>query len=235
MNSSGRLQKILALTSPPIAIGFSDRPPAGVERWQGGPVPAGCVFWREAMNGRRFYTESADHYNCAIGAHTHGISLPAERGSQLLETLQLMVVTEYLRMEEVPGIPTLPTTPAYIAYAPVESAGFPYDLVLIAARPASAMLIHEAALRAGAGNALANTMGRPACAALPLAKNTGMTSLSLGCMGNRTYTGLAAEDMYVCIPANHWESVVAGIGQIDKANGEMRAFYLERQAQFAPA
>src|SRR5215217_2054517 len=112
MEHTTSLQEILDLAAPPIAIGFSDHPPAGLERWQGGAVPAGCVFWREAMKGRAFYTAPADHYNCAVGAYTHSISLPAERGSQLGDTVQFMVLKEYLRMEEVPGIPTLKKSPA---------------------------------------------------------------------------------------------------------------------------
>jgi uncharacterized protein (DUF169 family) len=229
------LQEILGLSEPPVAIGFSDQPPAGLEKWRGGAVPAGCAFWREAMNGLSFYTEPADHYNCAVGAYTHGIGLPAERGSELEETVKLMISTEYLRMEEVPGIPVLPKTPAYIAYGPVESASFPYDLVLIAAKPASAMLIYEAALRAGAANALANILGRPACAVLPLANNTGLTSLSLGCTGNRTFTALSAEEMYVCVPAKHWKALVEKTGEIGKANCDMQEFYQNKKAQFATA
>ncbi len=227
------LQETLGLSATPIAIGFSDQPPTDLEKWRGGSVPAGCVFWREAMHGRSFYTEPADHYNCAVGAYTHAIGLPADRASQLEDTLKLMVWNEYLRMEEVPGIPVLPKTPAYISYSPVETASFPYDLVLIAAKPASAMLIYEAALRCGAGNAVASALGRPACAVLPLAKNTGLTSLSLGCIGNRTFSMLPAEEMYVSIPGRHWEGLVSKIGEIRKANCDMQEFYRERKEQFA--
>src|SRR5213595_460213 len=101
------LQEALHLSAPPSAIGCCDERPAGLPRWQGGAVPAGCGFWREAMRGHAFYTVPADHYNCAVGAYTHAIDLPAERGSQLDDTVKFMVLKEYLRMEEVPGIPTL--------------------------------------------------------------------------------------------------------------------------------
>jgi uncharacterized protein (DUF169 family) len=232
MNYTSSLQVTLGLSAPPIAIGFSDGPPAGVERWQGGSVPAGCVFWREAMNGRSFYTVPADHYNCAVGAYTHAIALPADRGSQLEDTVKLMVSNEYLRMEEVPGIPTLEKAPAYISYGPVETATFRRDLILMAAKPAAAMLIYESALRAGAGNAVASVLGRPACALLPLAQKTGLTSLSLGCMGNRTFTGLPDDEMYVCIPSGHWRAVVTKLTEINKANCDMREFYQDRKAQF---
>src|SRR5204863_6442281 len=121
---------------------------------------------------------------------------------------------EYLRMEEVPGIPTLEKAPAFVCYAPLEAANFHHDLILIAAKPAAAMLIYETALRSGAGAALANTLGRPACAVLPLASKTGLASLSLGCMGNRTFTGLPEEELYVCIPGAHWEALVIKLAEI---------------------
>ena len=228
-----RIQEVLNLSAPPIAIGFSAEPPAGLERWPGGAVPAGCVFWREAMKGRAFYTVPADHYNCAVGAYTHAIPLPAGRGAQLEDTLQFMVLKEYLRMEEVPGIPTLEKTPAYISYAPVETAPFRHDLILIAAKPAAAMLIYETALRSGAGAALANTLGRPACAVLPLASRTGVASLSLGCMGNRTFTGLPDEELYVCIPGARWDSLVSKLTEIGRANSAMQQHYRNHKAQFA--
>ena len=218
-----------------IAIGFSQEPPTGLEKWQGGAVPAGCVFWREALKGRSFYTVPSDHYNCAVGAYTHSISLPAERGSQLEETVTFMVTKEYLRMEEVAGIPTLEKAPGYVAYAPVDQAPFRPDLVLMAAKPAAAMLIYETALRSGAGPALANALGRPACAVLPLAMKTGAASLSLGCIGNRTFTGLPEEELYVCIPGAHWPNMVSKLDEIARANAEMQRRYRDHQAQFATA
>jgi uncharacterized protein (DUF169 family) len=227
-----RLQETLGLSAPPIAIGFSDAPPAGLERWQGGAVPAGCVFWREAMDGRSFYTVPADHYNCAVGAHTHGFGVPA---TQLEDTVKFMVSNEYLRMEEVAGIPTLEKSPAYISYGPAETASFAHQLILLAAKPAAAMFIYESALRAGAGDALANILGRPACAVLPLANKTGLASLSLGCMGNRTFTGLPDEEMYVCIPSSHWGTVLTKSIEIGRANSTMKQFYQNRQIQFAPS
>jgi len=225
---TSRLQEALGLSAPPIAIGFSDAPPAGLERWQGGAVPAGCVFWREAMNGRSFYTVPADHYNCAVGAYTHGIGVPA---LQLEDTVKFMVSNEYLRMEEVAGIPTLEKGPAYISYGPAETASFTHQLILVAAKPGAAMLIYESALRANAGNALANILGRPACAVLPLANKTGLTSLSLGCMGNRTFTGLPDEELYVCIPSGHWSTVLTKSTEIGRANSTMQQFYRSRQTQ----
>jgi uncharacterized protein (DUF169 family) len=230
-----KIQEALGLASPPVAIGFSSEPPAGLDQWSGGATPAGCVFWREAMKGNSFYTAPADHYNCAVGAYTHSIPLPAERGSQLQETIGFMAQKEYLRMEEVPGIPTLEKTPGYIAYGPAEGAAFRHDLVLIAAKPSQAMLIYETALRVGAGAALTNTLGRPACAVLPLASRTGQASLSLGCVGNRTFTGLPDEELYVCIPSAHWPRLVSELLAVGRANSDMQAHYRAHRARFAHA
>src|SRR5207247_7859520 len=121
--------------APPRVVAFSGAPAMGLERWQGGAVPAGCVFSREALNGRSFYTTPADHYNCAVGAYTHAINLPAERGTQLEDTVKFMVLKEYLRMDEVPGIPTLEKAPAYISYALFDLTKYKRYLFLIAAKP----------------------------------------------------------------------------------------------------
>ena len=215
-----------------IAIGFFDSPPPGVPRWEGGAVPAGCAFWKKALDGQTFYTRPADHYNCAVGSHTHKIALPAERAHELNDTLGFMARSHYVAMEEVPGIPTLERSPGAVAYGPVEAAGFKADLVLIATKPAQAMLIYEAALKAGAGSALTNALGRPACAVLPLAMAGGQTSLSLGCKGNRTFTGLPDEEMYVAIPGDKWEAVLEKLAEAQQANATMEAYYCERKAQF---
>jgi uncharacterized protein (DUF169 family) len=227
------VQELLGLSKPPVAIGFLDSPPAGVGAWSDGPVPAGCFFWKKAQEGQTFYTIPSDHYNCAVGAYTHNIALPEERSGELEQTVGFMVGNGYIRMEEVPGIPTLPATPAVIAYAPVDSAPFVPSVVVIAAQPALAMLLYEAVLRAGAGTALINTLGRPGCAVLPLSLQTGAATFSLGCKGNRTFTGLPDEEMYLSIPGNQWAAVVEQVARIHQANQAMGDYYNQHKGQFS--
>ena len=217
-----------------IAIAFLDSPPSSLPRWEGGPVPAGCVFWQKAMSGKAFYTVAADHYNCAVGAHTHKITLPAERAHELKDTIVFMAEANYVATEEVPGIPTLERSPGAVAYAPMEGAGFEPDLVLVAAKPAQAMLIYEAAIKAGASSGLAGALGRPACAVLPLAMTSREASLSLGCKGNRTFTGLPDEELYVAIPGDKWQAVLEKLDEVDEANAAMERHYQERKAQIRP-
>jgi uncharacterized protein (DUF169 family) len=217
-----------------IAIAFFDSPPRGIPRWAGGAVPAGCVFWEKALGGQAFYTVPADHYNCAVGSHTHSLALPAERAHELTDTIAFMARNNYVASAEVPGIPTLARSPGAVAYGPVEGAGFKPDLVLIAAKPAQAMLIYEAALKAGAGSALTNTLGRPACAVLPLTMASRETSISLGCKGNRTFTGLPDEEMYVAIPGDKWAAVLEKLAEAHEANAAMEKHYCDRKAELQP-
>lgn len=223
----------LGLSRPPIAIGFFAAPPEGLSAWTGGPVPAGCVFWDRAMSGEAFYTATSDHHNCAVGSHVLGIALPAERAHELADTLTFMDANNYVSMSEVPDIPTLTTAPQFIAFGPVDSATFAPDVVLLAAQPAQAMLIYEASIRAGASTGLTNALGRPACAVLPLAISTGHTSISLGCRGNRTFTALTDNEMYVSVPGDKWAAVVAALTETESADATMIEHYAGHKATFA--
>ncbi len=232
MNNTNQLQEILNLSKAPIAIGFLDAPPTGLRQWQGGEVPAGCTFWKVAMNGDAFYTVPADHYNCAIGSYTHNITLPEARAAELTDTLAFMDKNNYVAMAEVPGIPVLATSPAVVAYAPLDKANFKADVVLLALNPAQTMLLYEAAVKSGAANALTNALGRPACAVLPLTTLSGQAAISLGCKGNRTFTGLPDGEMYVTIPADKLESVMEKLLEAQEANQTMAAYYEDKKERF---
>jgi uncharacterized protein (DUF169 family) len=185
------------------------------------------------MSGASFYTEPADHYNCAVGSYTHGFELPPERAGELGDTLSFMDECKYVAMEEVPGIPRLARAPRFVAYAPVDDAAFRQDVVLIAATPAQAMRVYEAALKVGAGDALTKTLGRPGCAVLPLTMASGSASLSFGCIGNRTFTGLPDQELYLSIPGEHWSAVADKLGEVQQANATMQAHYVAHRERVA--
>jgi uncharacterized protein (DUF169 family) len=225
------LTQDLGLSKQPVAVGFfDDDAPAGVEQWSGGAVPAGCAFWREAWEGRTFYTVPADHYNCAVGSYTHNIPQPVERETALNDTIGFMISSGYLQMAEVPMIPVLPRTPRYIAYGPAEERRFRADVVVIAARPAAMMLIYEAALRSGVGNMATPALGRPGCAVLPMALQSGSSAMSFGCKGNRTFTGLPDEELYLAIPGTKWDAVADALRTIANANATMETHYKKHEA-----
>ena len=92
------------------------------------------------------------------------------------------------------------------------------------------MLIYEAALRSGVGNIATPALGRPGCAVLPMAINSGASAVSFGCKGNRTFTGLPDEEMYLAIPGAKWDAVVETLRTIANANAAMEAHYKKHEA-----
>ncbi len=136
-----------------------------------------------------------------------------------------MVENRYIEMDDVAGIPTLDRTPQVVAYGPADSGAFTPDIVIVAAEPARAMLLFEAAIRVGAGDPEATIVPRPSCAVVPQAVNSDRASLSFSCIGNRTYTGLPDSEMYVAIPGDRWEAVASAVEEIVNANASMEAHY----------
>jgi uncharacterized protein (DUF169 family) len=216
----------LELTRRPVAVSFLDTPPVGVEKFVG-TEPSGCSYWRLAGNGRRFYTVPSDHYNCPIGSHTHSIALPQERQKELGDTLQFMSEIGYIRMEEVGKIPTLSKAPNVVAYSPLGEASMAPDVVVLVGKPGKIMLLMEAATRAGVTTQFP-VFGRPTCMTLPAAMQSGVVGSS-GCIGNRVYTEIGDDELYVAIRGNDLERVVGELETIINANRDLREYHRTRK------
>jgi uncharacterized protein (DUF169 family) len=217
----------LSLGRRPVAITFLDSAPTNVAKFSG-IEPAGCSFWRLAAAGQSFYTVPADHFNCAVGAYTHGVQFPPERAGETDATLSMMFNLGYVRPEEVPAIPRLPKEPAAIVFAPLGDAPMRPSVVLFTCKTSAAMLLNEASIRAGANSAMP-LLGRPSCMAIPTALDHGTVS-SLGCIGNRVYTNLAADELYVVVPGEKLEAVSEALGIIASANSALEEYARARQA-----
>jgi uncharacterized protein (DUF169 family) len=213
-----------------IAVKYLETAPEGVEAFSG-TAPSGCTFWKLAASGRGFYTVPDDHLNCPIGSYTHAIDLPPERASELQQMLSLLSDIGYVRLEEVPSISRLPRTPAFTYYAPLAGTVVDPDVVIVAGRPSPLMRIREAALRAGAASKLPIT-GRPTCMALPAAVSNGCV-LSSGCIGNRVYTGLGDDELYMMIPGGRLADVARELAVVSAANDSLEQFHRNRQATFS--
>jgi uncharacterized protein (DUF169 family) len=224
------LSETLGLPRRPVAVTFREAPPVGVVKFTG-TEPSGCSFWRIAAQGRTFYTVPTDHYNCAIGSHTHNIPLAPERAQELEQTISFMTGIGYIRMEEVPGIPRLPQTPGVIIYAPLGDTPLDPDVVLFSGRPGRLMLLQEAALRAGVG-VQAPLLGRPTCIALPAALAHGVVT-STGCIGNRVYTDLGEDELYVAVPGRDLAKVADEAQTIAIANAKLSEYHRGRREALA--
>jgi uncharacterized protein (DUF169 family) len=222
------ITELLHLTSSPVAISFVDAAPAGVKHIEA-TEPAGCGYWRRAAEGEVFYTVADDHKRCPVGAHTHNVTLSEPERAELMGLVGTMVGLQYLKVEEVPLIPTRKTPLQVAVYAPLDAAPLPPDVVLVRGNARQLMLLAEAAQSAGvAGTGPA--MGRPTCAVIPEALNADLTSASFGCVGNRVYTGAADTDAYFAIPGDRLAAIERSLATIVRANNELQKFHRARAA-----
>jgi uncharacterized protein (DUF169 family) len=229
MTTAKQLQDLLSLKTPPVALTFRAAAPPNVPH-VASAGPSGCSYWKRAAEGETFYTEAADHYHCPIGAYTHGIDLPPAQMQELQGIVGTMVSLGYLRGEEVPGIPRRQEAFGVAVYGPLADAAEPPDVVLVRGNARQLMLLQEAAQAAGVAGA-APLMGRPTCAAVPLAMQTQVGVSSLGCIGNRVYTDLGDDEFYYALPGKHLTAVADKLVTIVNANAELEKYHRARQAE----
>ena len=225
-----RISASVTLPRRPVAVSFLDSIPANVERFNG-TEPSGCSYWRLAAEGRVFYTVPENHFNCAVGAYTHKIALSPEREKETEQTLKMMFELNYVKPEEIPTIPRLAKAPVAIIYAPLGAAPFAPDVALFSCRPSVAMLLNEAANRAGVASG-APALGRPTCMALPASLQHGAI-VSLGCIGNRIYTGLGDDEMYVVFRGRDLADIADALDTVVSANLALNAYATGQRKQLA--
>jgi len=211
-----------------VAIAFVDAAPPDIVHVSQGE-PAGCGYWRRAAAGEVFYTVADDHKGCPVGAHTHNVPLSSKEKNELMGLVETMVGLQYLKMEEVPQIPTRKTPFRVAVYSPLDAAPATPDVVLVRGNARQLMLLAEAAQAAGVAGTT-QTMGRPTCAVLPQAINTDRTASSFGCVGNRVYTGATEDEAYFAIPGAQVRTVEDKLAVIVQANQELEKFHRARAA-----
>lgn len=226
---SDRLSSLLGLSLEPIGIAFRDTAPTGVPRISEAG-PSGCSYWKLAAEGRTFYTEPSDHFGCPVGAHTHAIDLPPAVAKELDGLVGTMVGLQYLTMDEVSALPRLGRAWKFAVYAPLAHSPVDPDVVLVRADTRRLMLLAEAAQSAKVAGA-GPTTGRPTCAVLPLAIDSGRTSASFGCVGNRVYTGTPDGEGWFAIPGAALASVVAKLETIARANSALEELHRGRASR----
>ncbi|MBA0915454.1 MAG: DUF169 domain-containing protein [Nitrospira sp.] len=232
MTQGTQLQQLLRLKTAAVAIAFRDAVPDGLSR-VATPAPAGCGYWKLAAEGKMFYTEASDHYTCPVGAHTHGVDLPQHVATELNGLVQTMVGMQYLTMADIPTIPRRQGPFHFALYAPLTTATFTPDVVLVRGTVRQLMLLAEAAQSAGIAGGSA-TMGRPTCAVLPATLQSEQTASSFGCIGNRVYTGLGDDEGYYAIPGAKVADVVAKLSVIIEANRQLEIFHRSRAGASTP-
>jgi len=219
---SNRLTKALGLSQPPVAVCLTDQLPANVPQWSG-PAPAGCRFWQEAAT-RTFATSAVDHERCAIGQYTHGLDMSPAAATDLQDALKVFADLTYVRDEDVAAIPVLAAKSRYVVYGPLGSAPIEPDVVLLFVKASQILILSEASQQIEGG--LPPAMGRPACAVVPQARNSGRTALSLGCCGARAYLDVLTDDVALyAVPGAAIAVFTDRVEALAKANGILTRFH----------
>lgn len=224
--AADRVEDILGLQSPAIALAFVDRPPDAVDEFDG-TAPSACSFWRSAETAT-FYAPARGHGNCPVGAMVMGFD-SIELGEALSESVEKMIGSSYLSPEEPANIPTVARDSAGIVYGPLREFPTEPDVVLMWLSPAQAMLFGEAGGNVAWSDSSTSVHGRPACAALPLALNSLSPELSLGCIGMRTYTEVSDDRLLGVLPGVLVGSFAESLQDTKDANRHMAAHYQERK------
>src|ERR1700758_5008778 len=93
----------------------------------------------------------------------------------------------------MPFIPVLDRAAKAVVYGPLAAIPVQPDVVLLFVQADQTLILSEASQQLENGSPPA--MGRPACAVVPQAFNTGRTALSLGCCGARAYLDVLTSDV----------------------------------------
>jgi uncharacterized protein (DUF169 family) len=227
---SAELVKRLGLDITPIALAFADAAPSGVPT-SDQVVPSACAFWRAAERAV-FFAPAAEHYNCPVGSMVMGFDLPKEVSEQLMATVGKMTACGYIDPAEPAKIPVNKKGAKGIVYGPLERFPVAADAVLLWLTPLQAMLWSEAAggMEWG-GKAPTTVFGRPGCAAIPTALSDRRPSLSFGCIGMRTFTGIPSDRMLAVISGGDLAAFVDALHRVKGANDTMQAAYEGHKAQ----
>ena len=216
------LSESLRLTQPAVAVCLTQEVPDGIESWSG-HIPAGCRFWQEAGE-RVFATSAGDHAHCSIGQYTHSLDMNAASQTDMQDALMVFGSLTYVREEDIATIPVLASKPRYVIYGPLAKIPIDPDVVLLFVRADQTLILSEASHQLEGG--LPPAMGRPACAIIPQAINTGRSALSLGCCGARAYLDVLPDDVALYAIAGRTLSAFAErITALAKANDVLAKFH----------
>jgi uncharacterized protein (DUF169 family) len=73
----------------------------------------------------------------------------------------------------------------------------------------------------------------PICAVIPRTLQTGATSMSFGCVGARTYTGLTPSELVLTIPGHEFAGLVERLQITVAANAALAPFHQRQKERFS--
>lgn len=227
-----RFNDLLQLKQLPVGLAFVDDVPVNVPHTNA-RVPSACTFWRLAEQGV-FYASSEDHQECPIGMMTMGFIMPEASQQRAQALVQTMADVQYFSLAEVAALPIVEKPHTTIVYGRLDQFSVEADVILCILDTQQAMLVAEAM-----GNmnwlhqAGQSAFGRPTCAVIPRTMRTGTTSMSFGCVGARTYTGLTRSELVLTIPGSEFATLVERLETTTAANAALAPFHQQQKLRFS--
>jgi uncharacterized protein (DUF169 family) len=228
------LRDILGLAVSPVAITFHRSAPHDIKRFEKafppstadgrtGPVPAGCVFWVEAID-KTFATVPEDHGNCSVGCVTHGLKTLPEvaNNSDVVAACEVGWVTA----EAVGGLTVIAEKPGCIEYGPLSEASGKPSIVLLRLNGKQQMFLHDAWPDV-------RLEGKPQCHIIAIAKERGEIAMSVGCMLSRVRTGMSNNEVTCAIPSDILPTLLERLRSADAANMAVAAYAAQDSKRFS--
>jgi uncharacterized protein (DUF169 family) len=222
-----RLVSALHLSTPPVAIAFSDAPPGGLAPFDApmsepsadgrrGRVSASCVFWVHGAEDT-FVTAPEDHGNCSVGRVTHGLATPGEVAGN--DDVATLVGSGWVGAEDLARLPSVSGNPRAISYAPLAEvpAAVDPDVVLLRLNGRQMMVVSDAV-------PAMTISGKPQCHIVAVAKERHQPAASVGCALSRARTGMTPDEMSCALPAGSLASIVEAIERAADTDGDVARY-----------
>jgi uncharacterized protein (DUF169 family) len=214
---SGELKEKLGLEKSPVAIKFILREkdlPEGIGKLEK-PIRH-CEMVQKAAQGAVFYA-TYDEQACKGGAAALGAGEASEKlktGEFYYELGRFSSLGAAKRT--INAIPKIDMKSYAIVYAPLESANFDPDVIVIIGTPAQAMKLSQALVYTLGGRVEADFAGiQSICAdavAGPFMRKT--ANITLGCSGSRQYADIKEDEVIIGLNAENIGCVVNALGSI---------------------
>lgn len=206
------LNELLGMNGSPVAVKLvksAEDIPEGYKKVN--EKKRHCEFVQDArLKGNKGYATSEEHL-CKGGAGVMGIeTLPESVATgSMYYKLGNFETAEGAR-DTVNAIPKVEENYYASLYAPLESAEFDPDVVVLVLTPKQALKISQAYLRKNGGRISSDYSGiQSLCAdAVAAVKERGIPNMTLGCNGSRKFAQIADEEVIIGLPPENLEDIV---------------------------
>lgn len=211
-----KLKELLKLENEPVAIKWSVREPADIERENG--KSRFCEKLVKAMNGEVFYA-TRDEEECMGGARYTGLRDPSEFPANMRSGAFLVPMGVYRNIPAVQrswrgNMNVEAGIFRALIFAPLKLAEYEPDVIFILCNARQAMEVLHASAYDSGSHGLGADSG-PICssmAALPYL--TGKVTYGFGDVGSRRYMGLGDDDVMVSIPGGDLQRIVLNLEEM---------------------